>query len=190
MFAIPDLSEILGSLGISEFRFPHYSDTTDSRNRNAENNDRNTDSDRHATGNVTRMNDSDIDKNLISIGIDPGWRLMIGGVRCTNGNPYEKSSLEWIKYKSKSFYAECGHFDRTKKRMKFTKNIEDKMQKDRNNLEIELADLKYSNWFRWWTQMYIIHPLKWFSKKIRLYHQTKVTRLKFDAYIKRKKNAK
>ena len=51
MFAIPDLSEILGSLGIlgiSEFRFPHYSDTTDARNRNAENNDRNTDSDRHA----------------------------------------------------------------------------------------------------------------------------------------------
>lgn len=95
--------------------------------------------------------------------------------------------MELIKYKSKLFYKECGHFDRTNKRIRFTKNIEEKKQKDRIDLETDLADLKYSNWFRWWTQMYIVHPLKWFSKKIHVYHKTKVTRLKFDAFIKRRK---
>lgn len=123
--------------------------------------------------------------NLVSVGIDPGWKLFIGAVRHTDANKYEN-----VTYSSKDFYQECGHYARNHKLYERTKHTEYKIRKDREkdpDLDNTNSELKQINWFQWWVKSYIWFELKWLTEKIETYHKRKIARLKFDGYIRRKK---
>ncbi|CAO1438378.1 unnamed protein product [Diamesa hyperborea] len=106
------------------------------------------------------------------IGIDPGLRLFLGGVRVVGGNPYVKDNITHIKYKSSRYHFECGFASRKVKLKKWTKE-QQIIEKDR---PVEQT----------WKE-YIIYALKYMNQLQTLFLPKKIARLKFDAYIRRNK---
>lgn len=119
-----------------------------------------------------------------NIGIDPGWKLFLAAVRSTNGDPYNYQNLENIKYSSAQYNRESGYYSRKYKLEKYTKNIEKQIIKDREEWS---KSSNVTDWFLNYIYMNIYFPLKWITVKQKIYSQAKVSRLRFDAYLRKKK---
>jgi transposase len=112
------------------------------------------------------------DESQTYIGIDPGNRLFLGGVRAIGGDPYQKQNVEHIKYSSRKYHYECGKYGR-----KLYLEMWTQIQK-----EIEKGRPAKQSWFE-----YILFQLKYMVRLQKVYLQAKVTRLNFDHYIRRSK---
>ena len=104
------------------------------------------------------------------IGIDPGLRLFLGGVRVVDGDPFIKENITHIKYKSSRYHFESGKASRKFKLKKWTKE----------QIEIERTRPATQTW-----KEYIIFVLKHMERLQSLFLPKKITRLKFDVYIRR-----
>lgn len=109
------------------------------------------------------------------IAVDPGAKTPI--VTCTrNGDDFSYKVLkkERVVYESKEYH-------RTRKRLRFIKDIEKRMKLDRESIERECCvelSRKSKN-----AKDYTRFQLKWFDQKQKVYEQRRVQRLKFDKYI-------
>lgn len=114
-------------------------------------------------------------ETAVNIGIDPGSKLFVGGIRTINFNPRDDIHNEKIKYSSRRFYTECGHYSRKYKLEKWTKQSRqiEKQRPAKQSIE-----------------EYIRFELQHFSNKRKEFLKSKVARLKFDAYIQRRKTLK
>ncbi|CAO1376712.1 unnamed protein product [Diamesa hyperborea] len=108
-------------------------------------------------------------KDQVWVGIDPGMRLFLGGVRAV-GDPYIKENVSTIKYKSAKYYHEFGSSSRKKKLESWTKR----------QAEIEKTRPAEQTW-----DEYIKFSLKHMTELQQLYLKRKVCRLRFDNYIRR-----
>ena len=106
------------------------------------------------------------------IGIDPGLRLFLGGVRVIGGNPYTKENITHIKYKSSRYHFECGKSSRAVKLEKWTFK--------QNNIE------KSRPGKQTWRE-FISFALKHMEELQLVFLHKKIARLKFDGYIRREK---
>jgi transposase len=120
----------------------------------------------------TAVNSRQISPADTYIGIDPGLRLFLGGVRVEGGNPYAKANITNIKYKSSKYHHESGKASRSVKLKKWTK--------EQN--EIEKTRPATQTW-----REYIVFALRHMNRLQSLFLPKKVTRLKFDAHIRRDK---
>lgn len=94
------------------------------------------------------------------IGLDPGERLIVGGIRiCEN-------RTESIKIKSSTFYYMSSFYVHKSQQIELTRRIE---QKSKTTISPNQADF-----FE-----YTKHRLRWFKEKQSVYSQRKLVRLKF-----------
>lgn len=119
---------------------------------------------------TTSSSSFDIKSTSVNIGIDPGSRLFLGGVRTTNHDPYGPNQK--IKYSSRQFYTECGHYSRKNKLDRWTRKSQ-AIEKNRKAIQTPLEYVKFA--------------LKHLKEKMKEFFRDKISRLKFDAYIQRKK---
>lgn len=110
------------------------------------------------------------------ISVDPGAKTPI--VTCTRSND---GGFEYRVLKKERVVYETKEHHREKKRSRFTKDIEDRVNADRENRELEtgvVITFKSTN-----VREYTRFQLKWFDEKQRVYEQRRLQRLKFDKYI-------
>lgn len=103
------------------------------------------------------------------IGLDPGHRLILGGIA---KNPENDRSL--IKISSKKYHHLSGFFNRNYKQKKWTKEIDESSK----NTIASFYYIDFTN-----------HILEHFAMKQLIYSQRKITRLKFKTFMCREKAA-
>ena len=107
------------------------------------------------------------------IGIDPGLKLMFGAVREINGKS------EGLKIKASKFHYETGKHSRNKKLKRWTQNETKEAYNECQERNISNKMYNYKE--------FVDYTLKYFKKLQDLYKQRKITRLRFDKYIRTEK---
>ena len=107
------------------------------------------------------------------IGIDPGLKLMFGAVRDINGKS------EGLKIKASKFHYETGKHSRNKKLKRWTQNETKEAYNECQERNISNKMYNYKE--------FVDYTLKYFKKLQDLYKQRKITRLRFDKYIRTEK---
>lgn len=139
-----------------------------------------------ADGNINKMQ-REKNNYTIFIGLDPGMKLMVGGVKKTRNHlddefkprdelDKNRDKGELIKITSKDFHKMTGAGPRKSILDRLTANVEREAESDESPKQKVFK--KYTK-----------HRLEHFEAKQRVYEQQKNARLKFDKYVKTEKAA-
>lgn len=114
------------------------------------------------------------------VGLDPGVRLVVGGLRLMSN---VENQRELIKKKSRVLHYSNGHFARRKELQRWIKPVERDIFHQLQQLdEDDKISPKSSDYIR-----YTHFHLSFFLRKIKIYTDHRITRHRFDFYIRRER---